>query len=239
MRKTLILALSALRDPWHALMRKQRETWDSIPNEQTRTVFYVGTSDRKYFEDQVLHSQIDESLEMVGSRTVEALEFALQFFNWDFMARVHSSTYVHKRRLVEFVETLPDDPVIYGLETPGPIGPYLWGGGHYVLSRAAVEILMAHKEDWDHGHMEDVAMSKLALDNGILFGKGRCVGIDWKPCLTRASCVVYNGARGGFDFSDFKELDALDDQFFYRVKHDPDRTVDLRTMDLLHANLTQ
>lgn len=239
MKRILILVLSANRTPWHAMMLKQQATWDSVKNENTRTVFYVGAEEHAYFDGEMLHSHNDESLESIGRRTVEALEWSLTQ-PWDFIARPHSSTYMHKRRLCEFVETLPDAPVIYGLETPGPLEtPYLWGGGHYVLHRAAVEALVANKDQWNHRHMEDVSMSKLAQDIGIPFGKGRSVGIDWKPDMQSASCITYNGAKGGFDFTDFRALDALDDQFFYRCKHDPDRSMDLRTMDLLHQNLTQ
>jgi len=238
MRRTLILTLSANRSPWWQLMAKQRETWDSIRHDQTSTIYYVGDSYPARFDPPVLHSPTDEHLHNIGHRTVEALEFALTIPDWHFLARPHSSTYVHKRHLVEFVETAQPE-LLYGLVVPaGPHeGPWLWGGGHFVMSRAVVQKLVANKTQWDHGIMEDVAMSRLAASLGIPFGNGKSVSVDWKTDLKSASCISWNGDTGGFDFSDFKDLNRLEDQFFFRVKHDPDRSVDLRTMDLLFQNL--
>lgn len=237
MKQTLILVLSALRSPWLAMLQKQQATWDTVAHPQTRTVYYVGASAAR-FEGNVLYSAIDEHLHNIGRRTVEALEFALTL-PWDYLARAHSSTYVHKRRLVEFTAGLPATGALMGLETPGPGGaPYLWGGGHYVMSRDVVELLIAHKARWDHGQMEDVAMSRLAASLGVAFGRGRSASIDWKPGLAGASCTVCNGKLGGCDFTDFRDLDKYDDQFFWRCKHDPDRQIDLRAMELLFQNLT-
>ena len=237
MRKTLILVLSAMRDPWKAMLEKQQQTWDSIPHEQTRTIYYVGNAYPSRFESPILHSSTDEHLHNIGLRTVEALTFALRQPDWDFLARPHSSTYVHKRRLVEFVEKA-EEGVLYGLECPGPNDrTYLWGGGHYVMSHEVVEKLMADKHRWDHDAMEDVAMSTLAWALGIPYGRGKSASIDWKPDMQSASCISWNGDTGGFDFSDFKELNRLEDQFFFRCKHDPDRSVDLKTFDLLFNNL--
>lgn len=240
MRKILILTLSANRDPWHALMRKQQSTWDSIPHEQTTTVFYVGQSYPARYEPPVLYSQIDEHLHNIGMRTVEAMEFALTLPGWDFLARPHSSTYVHKRHLVEFIEKLPETGMLCGLEVPaGPHeGPWLWGGGHFILSRDVVGALVGQKAQWKHAIMEDVALSRLAAALGIPFSRGKSVSIDWNADLQSASCISWNGDTGGFAFTDFKELNRLEDQFFFRCKHDPDRSVDLRTMDLLFQNLT-
>jgi len=100
-----------------------------------------------------------------------------------------------------------------------------------------VEKLMADKHRWDHDAMEDVAMSTLAWALGIPYGRGKSASIDWKPDMQSASCISWNGETGGFDFSDFKELNRLEDQFFFRCKHDPDRSVDLKTFDLLFNNL--
>lgn len=241
MRRTLILTLSANRDPWFALMKKQRQTWDSVPNEHCSTVFYVGQSYPARFEPPVLYSQIDEHLHNIGMRTVEAMEFALTLPEWQFLARPHSSTYVHKRHLVEFVETLPKTGVLAGLVVPaGPHeGPWIWGGGHFVLSRDVAGALIGQKDRWNHNIMEDVALSHLATELGIPFSRGKSVSIDWNADLQGASCISWNGDVGGFPFVDFSELNRLNDQWAFRCKNDPDRSVDLRTMDLLHQHLIQ
>lgn len=236
MPKILILVLSAQRQPWNAMLRKQRDTWDSIGNDATETIFYIGGNNQARFDDRTFFSQTDEHLENIGRRTVEALEFALTR-QWDFMARVHSSTYVHKRKLVEFIETAPKTGAMLGSVTDHEGLPYCWGGGHMVYSRDIIELLVKNKEAWDHNRMEDVAISRLALSLGIKFGACPSTSIDWANDLQKVQCTTYGGKIGGFEFTDFKELNRLTDQYQFRCKFDPDRSVDLRTMDSLFQNL--
>ena len=40
--KILILVLSCLDKPFDLLMKRQQETWDSIPNENIKTIYYYG-----------------------------------------------------------------------------------------------------------------------------------------------------------------------------------------------------
>lgn len=237
MRKTLILVLSAVRQPWLALMNKQRATWDSIPHPQTDTLYYVGGFPEKRVDDRILYSTIDEHLHNIGRRTVEAFEYALTLPGWQYLARPHSSTYVRKRQLVEFVDTLPETGAMMGAATPHEGVNYLWGGGHMTYSRDVIEALVAAKENWNHKIMEDVAVSRLAQSLGISFGVGRSASIDWQPNCASVSCTAYNGETGGFGFTDWNDLNRLKDQFFFRVKFDPDRAVDLKTMDLLFKHL--
>lgn len=243
MLNVLILVLSARRYPWAALMDKQRATWDTIEHPDTRTIYYVGRGANH--EDNVFVSQHDEELERIGHRTVEAYEHALTLPDWQFLARPHSSTYVHKRRLVEYCETLPTENVMGGLIVPkGPHeDEWLWGGGHFIISRDVVEKLMANKDKWNHGIMEDVAVSKLARELGIPYYPIKSCSINPSAPIsishpvTTWDFLTYNGDTPGGTFSDFNEINKVQDQFFYRVKHDADRSVDLTTMDLLFKTL--
>lgn len=218
-------------------MAKQRETWDSIYHPQTTTLFYVGRGAMS--EDKVFVSQYDEELERIGYRTVEAYNHALTLPEWNYIARPHSSTYVHKRRLVEYVETLPERDVLAGLIVPAGTYPveWLWGGGHYILSRDVVERLMSQKNHWDHSVMEDVAVSKLAQLVGIPFTGVRSASINPSASGVGWDLLTYNGKPAGGTFTDFNEVLKADDQFHFRVKHDADRSVDLKTMDLLFKTL--
>lgn len=214
-------------------MDKQRETWDSISHPQTSTIYYVGRSTESP-RPSTLYSAHDEHLHNMGWRTLEAYEFALNNCTFDYIARPHSSCYVHKRKLVEWIDTIPESNVFAGLETDFYGMPYLWGGGHYVISRDVIEKMIANKRIWDHTLMEDVAASKLATQLGIPFFKGKSCSIN--PANRGWDCVAYNGEQPGFSFTNFDEVNKLD-QHFFRVKHDPDRNVDLQTMDLLFKHL--
>lgn len=234
MRRTLILVLSANRIPWNSLMKKSRETWDSVEHEQTTTLYYVGRSAEER-QPRTFYSVFDEELHNIGRRTIEAYEHVLTLPDWTHLARPHSSTYVHKRRLVDYIETLPETGVFAGLATGGDRS-FMWGGGHYVLSRDVIAALVENKEKWNHAVMEDVAVSDLTRELGIPWSSGRSATIT--PNGNGWDLTCYNGAFDGFSFTDFEEINKAPDQFFFRCKHDPDRTIDLKIMDLLFKHLT-
>lgn len=238
MRRTLILVLSAFREPWGDLLTAQRKTWDSVWHPTTSTLYYCGASDEPQPE-YIFTSVHNEAIGNIGRRTQEAFKHALTRHDWEFMARVHSSCYVHKRRMAEFIDTLPERDQFRGLVAglgDGSGREYLWGGGHFILSRDVVERLVEHEAEWDHGVMEDVAMSFLAQKLGIPFSPGRMASINEGP--NGWDCIAYNGKLGGLNTSNFADFDKLDDQFFFRVKHDLQRHLDIKTMELLHKHLT-
>lgn len=233
----LILVLSALRPPWGAMLDKAMQTWDSIEQPNTQTVFYVGMRAPPTHPKLFCSPRYDEGLGTIGKRTIEAFQHSLSIPGWTHLARPHSSCYVHKRRLVEYVNGLPDTNVMYGLEAKTPTGqPFLAGCGHYIYSRDVIVQLVTHQEQWDHSLMEDNAVSKLAISLGIPFGKIRTCSIDRQPDGQWA-CISYHSERPSFSFTDFGDLDKTD-HFFFRIKQDCKRHVDLELMDALFKNLT-
>jgi hypothetical protein len=149
--KVLILVLSALRDPWGHMLRVQQETWDSVEHPQCRTLYYVGRCEplpAGVDMAKVFHTpNFGEELEEIVHRTREAFEISLKS-EWDYLARVHSSGYVHKQNLVDFVESgiVPSENLFCGLLTTGE-KPFLWGGGSYILSRDVVQKFVEEAAD--------------------------------------------------------------------------------------------
>lgn len=235
MKHTLILVLSAIRKPWGAMLEKAMTTWDSIDHPNTTTLYYVGNEGTP--GPKVFRSVNDESLMNIGRRTIEAFGHAMTIPGWTHLARPHSSCYVHKRKMAEYVNALPDTGVMYGLEGKTQTGePFLAGCGHYIYSRDVIEKLVQHGHQWDHHMMEDNAVSKLAISLGVPFGQIRTCSLDRQPD-GQWLCISYHSAHPSFLFTDFAELDKID-QFFFRVKFDSDRSMDLKTMDLLFKHLT-
>lgn len=230
----LILVLSARRDPWGAMLDCSLETWDAEDHPQTQTIYYCGKHESGLLMDgKVFYSpRHDEELERVAPRTIEAYEKFLDL-DWDFMARTHSSTYVHKRNLVEFCETLHRKNLLCGLLVTGE-RPFLWGGGGYIISRDVVEQFVANKDKWNNGIMEDNSLTDLANELGIpMSGKGRMASIDQHP--TRYVVTAY-GVGGGFTFTDWNDVTKLHPHFYIRVKQDLRRHEDLMIMRQLHKH---
>lgn len=235
MKHTLILVLSAIKHPYGVMLEKAMATWDSINHPNTTTLYCVGAGGP--VGPKVFCSCYDEGLMNIGRRTIEAFGHALTIPGWTHLARTHSSCYVHKRKMDEYVNTLPDTGVMYGLEGKGSHGePILFGCGHYIYSRDVIEKLVAHGHQWDHRIMEDNAVSKLSISLGIPWGGIRTCSLDKQPD-GQWLCLSYHSAHPSFLFTDFADLDKID-QFFFRVKFDSDRSMDLQLMDLLFKHMT-
>jgi hypothetical protein len=241
MKKVLIFVLSAQIPPWHTMIQQAMETWDSEPLEGTETIYYSGAPEKPH-EERALYFPVEEDYKTMGYKDLLAYAWAMENREWDYMARAHSSCYVHKARLLEEVQTLPDTGVFRGIE----IGPtitsgtgernWLWGGCHFIMSRDVIAAMLRESKRWKHNIMEDAAMSELVQDCGFkLDGGGKSCSINKTP--RGWNCITYGGNVPSFDFSDFAEVARLTDQYFFRVKCDADRAVDADVMRLLKQHL--
>lgn len=229
----LILVMSAQKDPWGSLMNAQMETWDKDEHPQTRTMYYCGKGGQT--SSKVFCSpSLDESLGNVSARTIEAFEESLDL-EWDYMARVNSSCYVHKNNLVKFCHFQPRHKVIRGIMTEGE-KPYIWGGCHYIFSRDVVEKMVANKDKWDTSVMEDSSITFILQELGYhLTSSGWAASINLQP-EGNYLCMLY-GHGESFTLRDFADINKAEGHFFFRVKYDPDRSVDIRLMHELKKHL--
>lgn len=241
MKTVLIYVLSAHIPPYGQMIETAMETWDAEPLEGTRTVYYGGNPMPAGGDtDRIISFPVNEDYKTMGQKNLYAYPAALKW-SWDYMARVNASTYVHKRRLLERVQSLPERGVIQGIQSSptyvcGVNRPFLWGGGNFIFSRDVVEALVANGHRWRHDVMEDVATSELAQDCGFaLNNHGIFCSIDKQ---TDGWLLLSYHGKSGFTFTDFKELETkADDQYFIRCKHDPDRRVDADVMRQLKQHL--
>lgn len=241
MKTVLIFVLASHNPPYGEMIKTAMDTWDADPLDGTRTVHYCGMPIPSGGDtDRVISFPVCEDLKTIGRKNLMAYRRALEW-PWDYMARTSQSTYVHKRRLLERVQGLPDSGLVQGIQA-GPTWvcgvnrPFLWGGGQFIFSRDMVEAFVVNRSRWRHDLMEDVATSELTQDCGFeLNTKGIFCSIDKQP---DGWLLLSLNGKPGFTFTDFSELTTkADDQYFFRVKHDPDRSVDHVVMRLLKAHL--
>ncbi len=221
----LILVMSARRSPWDSLMDTQMETWDSEEHPQTQTLYYVGKKcDLRPYDPRVFYSPLlSEDLGDVAARTIEAFEKSLDI-EWQYMARVHSSTYVHKRNLVKFCHALPNHQVVCGVETEGE-DPFIWGGCHYIFSRDVIFQFVDNKSRWNTLVMEDHSISEMVKYLGLKVTGGHSATINMHDDGTY-TCFVY-GRGENFVFKDFSEINKAQPHFLFRVKQDLHRHRDI------------
>ncbi len=233
MKKVLILVVSSQLPPYDTMADTQSNTWDSIPVDGVETIWYFGgpskinTSNRIYFDTI-------EKYSTMGQKMLSAFEWALVNKDFDYIARVNSSTYVNKELLLQHIQTLPETNLYSGLIVKaGESYSHDWAWGpFFVLSKDVVKKVVDNKHDFNHSIMEDVGLSELAHKIKIPLTDGKGCSIDKTEKGWR--CISY-GAES-IEFTDFADLKPLG-HHFYRVKNDLDRSVDAYLMQQLFETL--
>lgn len=235
MKKVLILVLSADFPPYNRMIETSLNTWDSVEVEGCETVFYCGLSEKPN-TDKIIYMPIQEALLTMGKKLLLAFEWALKNKEFDFLARPHSCIYVDKLNLINYVQQLPEENVLAGLEVKDTPQNWLWGGCGILMSKDIVQKIVDNKKHWDHSVMEDKGISYLANKLGLPYTNGMGCSIDnmgenWR-------CMVYGGGES-FEFTDFSDVKKAqqEGQFFYRVKQDGQRDIDEYIMKQLFKHL--
>ena len=234
--KVLIAALSSRQPPWGQMIDTSKATWDSVDVPGVETVYYVGEP-ASQLDSKVVGFPVPEAYRTMGQKNLLAWEWMLDHSDFDFMARVNASCYVHKARLLAHCEDLLPFKYLAGSIYQGDEkrATWLWGGHQFLMSRDVVEALVANPETWNHGEMDDVALSHAATSLGVPFvhGNHACAidkldGDNWRVVSTDGN---------NFEFTDWADVAKLTTQHFFRCKIDRQRHIDAEVMRNLHKHL--
>lgn len=234
MKKVLILVVSCEAPPYGKMIETSLSTWDSIQIEGVETVFYCGQSTKEDTE-KVIYLPVKDSLMSMGEKTIQAFEWALKNKSFDYIARVNSSCYVNKKKLIKHVQGKPDTGLYCGVQAESYGIPYLWGGCQYIISKDIAQLVVDNCKQWDHTKIEDVSIAKLLTELGIAFdgsGNAAAIHLEEKDNL----CLVY-GQGESMRFTDYKDLNKYENQYFFRVKQDGKRHLEEGIMNELFKAL--
>lgn len=227
MKTCLILCIGCSLDPWQKMHETSINTWDSISVDGVDTIFYFGNPIREN-TDKEIYFNIEESYFTMGEKMIQAFEYSLKNKSFDYIARVNSSCYVDKNKLIEYVQTLPDTNCFAGVEVESD-PKWMWGGGQFILSKDVAESVVNHKNSWDHTVMEDVGLSYMINDLGIPYTKGKACSIN----KTENSWTLIGYGGDSIEFTDWNDVKPLSNHF-YRCKVDLHREQDAVIMNNLY-----
>lgn len=234
--KVLIAVLSTRQPPWGPMIDTSKATWDSVEIPGVETRYYVGEP-ASPLDDRVIGFPVKESYRTMGHKNLAAWQWMLDNSDFDFMARVNASCYVHKARLLAHCGTLLPFKYLAGsvMQGDGKRAAWLWGGHQFLMSRDVVEALVANPGVWNHGEMDDVALAHAATALGVPFvhGNHACAidhldGGGWRVVSTDSS---------NFEFTEWADVAKLTTQHFFRCKIDLRRHEDALVMRELHHHL--
>lgn len=230
MKKCLILSITSSWEPYANLMKVSMDTWDSVQQEGIETVFYCDGN--KPNTDRVIYFNLSTDIFKAGYKTLAAFEWALKNKEWDYLCRPQANAYIHKKELIKHIQDIPDSNVFEAIECSGP-PRWRWGVA-YVFSRDVIQKMVDNKDKWNHGMMEDVALSDLADKLDVPYRNGKACSIN-KELDGSWLCLAYGSES--FKFKDFSEINKGNGQFWYRCKQDHDRTQDEYVMRELFKHL--
>lgn len=203
-------------------------TWDSVEVEGVETIYYCGAPVKEN-TNKIIYFPIREDYANLGHKFLEALHWAKENKEFDYIARVNSSCYVDKKELIKHVQDLKEDA--YGLIVPASEHEpkWIWGGGQFILSKKVVDLILENKDKFNHSLMDDMAISRMLDYLGINYTEGKASSID--KLENRWRFMPYGGGAP-FEFTDFNDLKNTT-HFFYRVKMDGQRYIDKYLMEQL------
>lgn len=177
--KILILVLSYNSPPFDVLMRTQQESWDSVKEEGIRTVYYHGGLPKQgdlkfslrhsnpYSSWERVEFDITDEYYYMAGKFREALRYT-QDWEYDYIFRTNSSSYVNKKELVEFAKTLPTEKLYAGwtfVDSEDHGGLCVSGAGIF-LSPDTAKILLDNI-DPNFEQEEDVYAGRILRKHGI------------------------------------------------------------------------
>ncbi len=109
---------------------------------------------------QTILTQSVEHGALIGIKTLHAFRYVLHNYDFDYIFRTNSSSYVDGELLVKKAKTLPEGDFYGGVPGAGPDGPFASGAG-ILLSKSVIEKVLAAESCWRHGLIDDVALSQL------------------------------------------------------------------------------
>ncbi len=214
------MVISSQYPPYDKMVDTSESTWGSVQVEGCDAFFYFGNPVKQNLGGRI-YFDVNEGYHTMSLKTVEAFKWALATQDFQYLARVNSSTYVKKDSLLNYVQKLPDEKVFDGLVVDGP-NSFVWGP-FFILSRDMVELIVAHEHLIDHSVMDDVGLSKLLMkDLGIQPSRGIGCSIDKNGDKWRAICY----GTESFEFTDFADIIKAKDHWGFRCKQDLNRDQD-------------
>lgn len=207
--KVLILVLSSENSPYDLLEDSIRNTWLKLNKYSVPVFFYYGSNgdDNKIIDDKI-YLKIFEDYGTITQKTLLVFELIYNNFDFDFIYRTNSSSYVDINLLYEHLETIKPENFYSGV-TARCSGIDFCSGCGYFLSRDLVKLIVENKEKCDINMIDDKSIGQFLTSNGV-------------P-LTNADRI------------DFPVNNPSLDCFHYRCKEScGDRNQDIKNMNLIY-----
>jgi hypothetical protein len=211
-KKILILVLSFNNEVYNKFYHLQKKTWDSIENPNIKTMYYFGKEN--YFSFPFFKSIIvDDTIKVpmidtyMGIRKKTMLTFeAIKNFDFDYIVRTNSCSYINKQNLSKFLEKKPSENFYCGVKGVFENIEFISGAG-YILSKDMINKILKFKNEFNDKYIDDVSLSHMLSKKNINFDfSGKRMDIIDEIPEDISSHYHFRFNTGGNRENDFKNM---------------------------------
>jgi hypothetical protein len=155
--KVLILVLS-MNDGKHysEFFETQKKTWDSIEVEGFKTFYYFGNHSENEIVSNEIHLNVTESIDNTSKKFVESLKL-IKDFDFDYIVRTNSSSYIDKFKIQEFLKNKPTEKFISGVIGKKDKLKFV-SGACFFMSKDIVNFILENEKDMNFNIVDDVSL---------------------------------------------------------------------------------
>lgn len=226
--KIIVLVLSSLDKVYQDLEETIRDTWAINKNNNLNIFYYYGGSDSFFVDGDKIFCTKEESLFNIGYKTIEAFEYLYNNYEFDYIFRTNSSSYVNLDKMIDFLENKPKSSFYCGYINLQKNTNILFGSGSgYFLSKDLIGMILSKSDSWNHSLIDDVALGKFLSEHNVQLVQSKRLDIN-----RLQDDLLYNFDRPILS-------DEIKNHFHFRCKtSDPNRLMDSLIMKNIHDALT-
>jgi hypothetical protein len=215
--KVVILVLSTDNKIYNSLEQTIRETWANYIPDNVEIFYYYGGAEKFNVVGDRIFCKTKESFENIGYKTLDSFEYIYDNFEFDYIFRTNSSSYVNIDKMLKFLEDKNREKFYCArVNTEVKSGIIFGSGSGYFLSKDVVKLVLEISDKWNHNLIDDVALGKLLLESDI---------------------KIFPSKR--FDINNLNSIDVsrFIDHFHFRCKSlDHERIEDSDIINFLHKH---
>lgn len=219
MKKILIVTMSCNDKFFASQIEDIKKTWASDLPSNVEWLYYTGDEFSKtYLDGDHLVVSSEDDLVNTFKKTVYALSYCIDNFDFDYIVRTNTSTYINVKFLSYFIEKLSNEGCVYGSElysltegyAPRPLDIYA-RGNCMILDKLAVVNLINNAlpfvflEKVDDMMIGNILNSYWLMRNedymkhikGCMHGWYKCVPVKYN---SNHRLCEYGHSEGGIDF---------------------------------------
>jgi hypothetical protein len=209
--KVLILILSCdSKTDKYTIEHGISKTWNSITIKNAPTYHYFGGVNENFNDSSSIYTTCSEDYALMGLRTIEAFEYALNNFEFDYIFRTNISSYVNKLNLLTWLNDKPRTNFYSGV-VGNHHGIRFASGSGFTLSKDLVKLLCESKHQLNYNLVDDVCFGQF---------------LNTVTDITPAPRVDFPTVSSVTDFDK--------SNFHFRCKASNDRSEDSLIMNLIH-----